>query len=1859
MAVPGRCAAVASVLTQRLVPRLRAQCTADGFSGQGGFAHCLPDWPPLFDIPDDLPMPPAAAMGTLVPGRTEETAKAQGLSDEWLQAGRRVLADAQRLVAEIEAYTHSTGGGHTAYVYDYDSAQADLSWDAALLTGFSPPQSWGCAKQLDWAGGLHGVALACGEWCALLPPVCGGAAPAPVPSPTPTPSASEVCGNWVTAGVALKWTETEYWGWSCGGAEPCCAADGLCLTSPGYQSGTPRDQWCWAYPKLYDTDTIAHEWDSGGGALTEWRGRLSRSLWTAATFEKRQNGSAQPELIEGRLTDWRADKLDWPLLEWRPRPGGAARWRLCLVVYGSTDCTVAKDAKPQGPPPASPAAASMTLSGIPLPPQPPADFPPPPRADPVPGAGLRPLQSAYADWAGTRWGYDGAACGRLDPFTAVAVTENSWCAMRGSGAVEGCWYRDGEPIAVPPAVLSPRALTVYGSLNGGFVAVSGGRVRSWWGSDGGALPAEAAAVSGIATVAATTQAFVAVTSDGRVAAAWGFEEDGGHLPLHIRQLRGVAAVAATRYAFAALLRDGSIGGAWGELASGGSLPHALRCARGVVGLAAARHAFAALSSNGSLAGCWGKVYKVPLLRGTAAITAGADDFVALASSGRVTAQWGLSGTTPLPAAIAAARGVAAVVATTGETFALLLADGRIGGMWTRRLGLGHPALHVQTTRWALVGGGASGFVLVDSEGSALFLNGSESAPLPHDRALRLAAAPVWKAPDTTRTGVDAAIRSSGSFATVSHYFWWLDPLPKQAAARFRLLGEPCAPPLRAPGTDHGDCACVPPGWRCTVRRSRTWRALQPSDWDDWAASRVDILCPENNTSPLAPMVRAAGGADFAGVSVEPYNCSGGPQAGVDDRALNYAECNELRSGDYCALQCAEGWAAVNATASSGASLLMECMPYPTAEGGFHYVNGYDASGARCERLVHASATRVVNRAGFEAIALPLRPALSFETVSSSGSRLPAPPLTDCFLCDCSAPDAEPPQQGPPNGSAPAAGCGGCPLLDNTTAEYDQNLRGSCALVAKGIAPGSDYPELVAVVAFRRPLQERDEAAFGHLPALSSPVRPGDPCLPSQVLLLAPGSSRCGECPPQLLCDGSNATGTRAGWWRPGKRVHNASRCVTPHCATAPVGAPQPRCAHGSRGPLCGSCTERYRIAAGACRACGNIWADALATLAGAVAGCAFTVLYLFANATVWLESTAFRDIMQLTLSHLQFLSLLPYFLGPIYGAVTNTLFNGLKQSMAPLAGAAPLLCLLPPSVGQLEAAWAAVALLWVAPVGAGLLAAAALPPLLRRRLRWRLRRAAGAGGGRVEGAQCSRCGACGHGEGCRCDVLAVCPCGAEWATRRCSSCGGPWICEGCAGLCSSAHPEALAEGDLRRTGPMHLGPRTLFWLGANLGTNFLLPHSVSVIAAGFQLVSYDEPTAEGWLARRTVLAADARVEYDRRGGVFALFAFLIAAAVLPMLAVYGRVWRIARGDGLGSDHAVLAYGVFYAPYRRHYYWWGVVPFVLKVVAAAASTLIEEALHKAVFGVVLHSAQLLAECFCQPEMDQHLTWVTGGTMLLTMAGGQWLLMGGDTLDAVIVRVVISVNNLWCFWELFRALRAAAPPLSLRRCPCSATGAAAAAAAAAATTASPRTRAEAPPPRPPPSARRCELRRAQAMLRGLPQTALPEVTAALQQLARSAPSRRRRALHAVCAALQQGASGPPQRPGSGAAGTPRIAPRTQGSPPAPRPPQLPLLGCGAAPLRPGPLLGAAPQPAQTPQLGPASPQRGAPRAQSLLSPQGAAARALAPPRQRHSTVAAAGPAPLQLSLRLRPPQQQQQPPGRAVGSSLSDTDEQPLH
>eukprot|EP01062_Namystynia_karyoxenos_P030975 TRINITY_DN23017_c0_g1_i12.p1 TRINITY_DN23017_c0_g1~~TRINITY_DN23017_c0_g1_i12.p1 ORF type:complete len:1450 (+),score=290.82 TRINITY_DN23017_c0_g1_i12:371-4351(+) len=1194
-------------------------------------------------------------------------------------------------------------------------------------------------------------------------------------------------------------------------------------------------------------------------------------------------------------------------------------------------------------------------------------------------------------------------------------------------------------------------------------------------------------------------------------------------------------------AFAALLTDGTIGGAWGDVSNGGLLPHRMLCARGVAALAASTIAFAALHSNGTIAGSWGWVAGEPQgLTGIGVVLPSYSDFYALSSAGRLVAGWGHTGPFRPPAEVLALDGVGALVAAAGHSVWIVMSDGSVAGQWSvdRAAGQQWKPAPAALSSAVLAVGTRGNFIVASAEGDAVWVpaGGLLSAAAPPELLRGLSAAPVSELRAAFWSGAAVAIRESGAVAGA-----WalnrrivLDALPSDRAERFRLTGETCAPPRAIPGASFGGCFCAPPGWRCTLRRLPTWRPLRQEEWDDGAASRVAVLCPENNTHPFAPMVRLSGQV-FAGVSVEPYNCSGGPQAGVDDRVLNYADCNDLHSGEYCAPRCAEGWAAVNATATGGASFLLECMPYPTTDGGFRYVNGYDASGVRCVRLLNGSRISLISRAEFDAIGRPLRPALSFETVSSSGAVLPFPPVTDCFLCDCPQREtADPSPKLSDSGNGTIGGvCGDCTLLHNVTAEYDGNARGSCPLCADGVPLGSNYPELVAVVAFRRPLLERDAPAFGHLPDLVSAVAPRKVCLPNQVLILAEGESNCLGCPVPLVCDGSNATGIRKGWWRPDKHTLNVSKCVTPHCSAAAVNSSEPACAPGSGGPLCGTCARSHRLAAKACRACGSTWAAALTTVVGAVCGVALTVGYLFVNAAVWLEDTAFRDIIQLTLSHLQFLSLLPYFLGPIYGAVMNALLGGLKGLMAPLAAAAPLLCLLPPHVGQVEVAWAAVGLLWTLPPLAGLLAAAALPPLLRCRLGWRLRRAAAGGKGRIAGAECTRCGRYGGTSGCACAVLAVCPCGAEWATRSCASCAGGWVCDGCAARCTAVHPASVADCTLRRTGPMQLPRRTLFWMGVNLATNFLLPHCVSVVASGFQLASYDERTRGGWLRRRVVLVADARVRHSAGEGLFATFALLIAAAVLPMVAVYWRLWRAARGEGLGSAHAVLAYGVFYAPYRLQFYLWGLFPFALKVAAAAAATLIESSLNKAAFGVALHASQLVVVCLLRPEVDLTLTWVTGGTVLVTIAGGQWLLMEGG-VHAVAVRTLISFVNLWCFWRLFRALHAVAPPVAVCRRRCAANtvaGLAAAAGAAKAAGSAPRpasprelpTQGAGPPPR------------LRALLRALHHPGAVRAGAELLRSAARLPAfraeageapghraarRRRRALRAAEAMLQLG-------------------------------------------------------------------------------------------------------------------------------------------
>eukprot|EP01062_Namystynia_karyoxenos_P022550 TRINITY_DN18658_c0_g1_i5.p1 TRINITY_DN18658_c0_g1~~TRINITY_DN18658_c0_g1_i5.p1 ORF type:complete len:2009 (+),score=455.64 TRINITY_DN18658_c0_g1_i5:53-6028(+) len=1779
-AAGGRCAAVAAALSSHLVPRMKVNCGADVAEMTGsGWINCLPEWPPLFDVPDRLDMLPAAAIGALVPSRTPATdgGWTQGLSKAWLDEWLRIAADVQNITKEFHRQADRTYG---------DNWKRYLYGDPVLLRAIESPADWGCSQQLAARGAQYGAALRCGRWCALLPacsssgaegrsagglsifdlpgytgyPAGIAATPAPTPAPTVV-AAADVCGDFVTSAIALRWTENEYWAVTCGGADPCCTINGPCLESPGYQTRAASDQWCWAYPKLYDTDVVVKPWHHGGGTLTEWRGQIDTALAMGTPhFTKVKSSAAAPTRFASRFaTDFHT--IDWLLLEWRAKPGSAPRWRMCLetqngdgAVCAAQPKGVTADSSARVAP--SPAVASMALSGVPLPPQPPAPPPPPPppRAEPVPGEGGRPLLYSFTDWAGTKWGHDGAACGRVDPLTSATVSLSAWCATRRSGRVEGCWGKKGS-IELPNLVRAARNVTLYSSEGYGFAAVSGGRLLSWFGTLTEAVPAAAGAVRGISAISPGVASYAVLTGDGRVAASWGTAVYGGELPMRIRQLRGVAAVACNAGAFAALLADGTIGGAWGVPDEGGALPAALQCAVKVAAISAAYFSFAALHSNGTIAGSWGKVAGTPLLDGVAAVVGGFQNFVALSSSGRVAATWGDRGRGGLPGGVTAARNVSAVIPVAAG-FALQLSSGLFGGLWVMQ---GIINLWVPPTGGgaALAAGSTTALVAVGADGQARWISaGARPHKPPPGQLRRLAAAPVVAVAGAWWSETMVALRGSGSVAAA----WWvrgddaMQLLPDDEGARHRLLGERCAPPDPVPGTDVEGCVCTPPGWSCTVRRRPWWRALRPTreEWDDDEASSVAIRCPENNTGHLAPMRRLSG-AVYSGVSLEPYNCSGGPQAGADDRVLSYASCNEMHSGDYCAPRCAEGWAAVNATAGSGASFLLRCMPHLTleGEGGVHAVNGYDASGVRCVRLLNASELRVTARPAFEAIGLPLRPALAFEAVSSSGAVLPSPPPADCFLCDCSLANASLANASlaplvRPDGAADElnrtlaanaanGNCGECELLHNATAEYDPGFRGSCELVASGIAPGGDYPVLVAVVAFRRPLLERDKGAFGHLPDLVHPVEPGAACLPSQVLILAPGDSRCAACPAHLVCDGSNSTGTRKGWWRPDKLTLNASKCATPHCAGAAAGAPEPRCSAGSGGPLCGSCVGTHRIAAGACRPCGETWAAALLTVFGAFAVVALMLIYLFVNATVWLETTDFRDILQIILSHLQFLSLLPYFLGPIYGAAMNALLGGLKAAMAPLAGAAPLLCLLSPRVGQVEMAWAAVVVLWTVPVLAGLLAAAALPPLLRRRLEWRLRRAAADGKGRIAGAECARCGNHGSSAVCGCGVLAVCPCGAEWATRWCVYCGSHWVCEGCAAPCAVAHPGALDSRMLRRTGPMQPPRRTLFWLGVNLMTNYLLPHSVSVIAAGFQHTTYDERAAAGWLRRRAVLSVDNRITYEAGGPTYTAFIVLMGAAVAPMLGVYWRLKRIAPRDGLGSAHAVLAYGVFYAPYRRVYYLWGLVSLSLKVAAAGASTLIAAPTNRAVFGVMLHSVQCVAERLADPELDSSLTWATQGTVLVTVAGGQWLLLGGTAVDAVLVRVLITVINLWCFWKLFRALRAAAPPLSARRCcPCAAV---VGAVAAASPRGSPAQRQPAPssaraPQEPAPGS---PLRR---LLRTLPRRELPAAAHALCRLAEPAPPRRQRTLRAAAVALLRGACS-----AAGRARAPPPAPATQ--------------------------------------------------------------------------------------------------------------------
>eukprot|EP01062_Namystynia_karyoxenos_P038229 TRINITY_DN27751_c0_g1_i3.p1 TRINITY_DN27751_c0_g1~~TRINITY_DN27751_c0_g1_i3.p1 ORF type:complete len:489 (+),score=59.02 TRINITY_DN27751_c0_g1_i3:174-1469(+) len=350
------------------------------------------------------------------------------------------------------------------------------------------------------------------------------------------------------------------------------------------------------------------------------------------------------------------------------------------------------------------------------------------------------------------------------------------------------------------------------------------------------------------------------------------------------------------------------------------------------------------------------------------------------------------------------------------------------------------------------------------------------------------------------------------------------------------------------------------------------------------------------------------------------------------------------------------------------------------------------------------------------------------------------------------------------------------------------------------------------------------------------------------------------------------------------------------------------------------------------------------------------------------------------------------------------------------------------------------------------------------------------------------------------------------------------MCADCAGHCVTAHPEAVTECALGRTGPMLLPRRTLFWLGVNLGTNFLLPHSVSVIAGGYQLVQYDDVTAGGATEQHTVLAADNRIQYQQGNGVFLMFTLLIIAAVAPMVAVFWRIWRLARCGRLGCAHTFLAYGVFYGAYRRQLYLWGLVPLALKVVAATAATILSTPEQKAVFGIMLHSAQLLVEYILQPEQSPHLPRVTSATVLATVAGGQWLLAGPSLAEAVLLRVAITAVNLWCFWALFRAMRAAAPPVAPARCVAAVSTAARAAAGgprrATGAAARAATLVQEPVPTSP-------LRR---LLCGLPSEGASGACAELQCQAGVLRHSRRcqRALRGAAAALQRGANRGTARP-----------------------------------------------------------------------------------------------------------------------------------
>eukprot|EP01062_Namystynia_karyoxenos_P038060 TRINITY_DN27667_c1_g1_i1.p1 TRINITY_DN27667_c1_g1~~TRINITY_DN27667_c1_g1_i1.p1 ORF type:complete len:1874 (+),score=368.20 TRINITY_DN27667_c1_g1_i1:68-5689(+) len=1291
----------------------------------------------------------------------------------------------------------------------------------------------------------------------------------------------------------------------------------------------------------------------------------------------------------------------------------------------------------------------------------------------------------------TSWGHGyvknfGSSSFQGKGVAAIASTRQAFAILGSDGSILDVWGSDTKTATYPSELRGTTGIAALATTTSSFAALhSNGTVAGAWGFEvyGGTLTDEIRALRDISYISGSGWSFCALAVDASVAGCWGWmlsasstswSRLGYKFPPELMQPGTVAELHGFGHYFIAINVQGFISGVWGaygitESKFQGPLynsqvsrvygmndmffavgpddrvvghrvsePSAAQyttlnlTGQKVAHIAASRHNMCLLYMNRTLGLCWGhNLLELPsYLRNRTdicMIDADSLSFVAVHCNGTPAGAWGDdAGGQALPDSYRDDSGWHKL-SHTDDGWAALRVTGAVAAAW--------PVVRYMTPQDPAVTTVLHGEACLTPRVIGGGVDASDCKCMPPGARCTIRCKPGWRGKDPRQ---------------------WDDEALSVSSLECPKLNNRPGQPLQMVDTGHAvadaECYQLECGegphdgdWAHQVdHASSDWSGCLRALDGDVCTPAIQCLPAFSRKANVSFVMRCNRDTRKFHVPHEfctPNDCTGGPFLGRDENA-RYDECDRLHSMSDCQPRCAPGFSASNASARGNASFQLRCINFRLGQGwasdapeanstapatanstagGGRSVFMYDATSVRCLRKSDGEAIVLLNQPLLVEPKVPLDPAPRFHVAGGpERETVPAPPPARCDLCDCAQGNRSANRSGEP--------CSGCRPLHSVAASWDATHQGVCyGLLGRDIPPFS-APDLRLVVALDGAgVASGDWAPFAGVGALVHTV-PLRKCSGDHVAVLqGDGTRACKPCPEHLACDGSARTGLKRGYWRPDARSLEAGRCVTPHCLAVPIGGREPSCANGSTGALCGTCTEGYRLAGKQCRRCNGAGYSVGVVLAGFVGACVAAVCYLLANAPSWLRDTSLRDTVQVIVVHIQFLTLLPYYLGPVWGSVMNAALAGLKETFSPVSGAAPLLCLLPPGVGQSELAWAAVGLVCAAPVAIGGLAVKALPHvmpwLLRKRhaiARRQLRRRASTFFG-PEVLACNRC--LRTGGRCRCDVLDVCECG-EWAAKRCGECQKRF-CGNCASRCATRHPERVKDEILARSGPLELTERDVFWLSYNLTTNFIFPHAVSTIAASFRRAAYPVRDATGGLRWQAVLAVDNRVPYDTAGPVF-LFGFVqMSLALLPMAGVFWRLRGLSRRGELSGPHAFAAYGVFYTQYRRSAYQWGLVSFAVRVLAAMTGSLLSSPLDIAYAGVCLHSVALALDFVLTPYCDPTTPNVSLSTVFITMLGGLWIVVRGDGASAVISRVFISVVNAVCMAYFLHELRGALP------------------------------------------------------------------------------------------------------------------------------------------------------------------------------------------------------------------------------------------